>query len=224
MQQNNFKREIQLTLDGSHTLYLPEIDEHYHSVNGAIQEARHVYIEAGLNQVKKERLRVLEIGFGTGLNSWLTLLESKEYQQINYFGYELYPLDMEMVDKLNYPRYTSEENPELFFRLHTSEWNTSIYITDRFILNKIKADSTSDSLPEQIDVIYYDAFAPEKQPEMWSEEIFQRLFDCTAPGGVLTTYCAKGVVRRMMQKAGYSVERIPGPPGKREMLRARKPV
>ncbi|MCD8193998.1 MAG: tRNA (5-methylaminomethyl-2-thiouridine)(34)-methyltransferase MnmD [Tannerellaceae bacterium] len=224
MQQKSFKREIALTLDGSHTLYLPEIDEHYHSVNGAIQEARHVYIGAGLNQLKKECLRVLEIGFGTGLNCWLTLLESENRRKITYYSYELYPLDPELVAQLNYTQALSRENPELFAQLHAADWDTTVPITDHFILNKINGDSSSGTLPEEIDVIYYDAFAPEKQPEMWSEKIFERLYECTAPGGVLTTYCAKGAVRRMMQKAGYAVERIPGPPGKREMLRATKPV
>ncbi|MCC8143528.1 MAG: tRNA (5-methylaminomethyl-2-thiouridine)(34)-methyltransferase MnmD [Tannerellaceae bacterium] len=224
MQQNTFKREIELTLDGSHTLYVPEMDEHYHSVNGAIQEAMHVYIGAGLDQIKKESVRVLEIGFGTGLNCWLTLLESENRRQITYYSYELYPLNPELIAQLNYTQALNRENPELFAQLHIAAWDTAVTITDHFILNKINGDSSSGSLPEQIDVIYYDAFAPEKQPEMWREEIFERLFACTAPGGVLTTYCAKGTVRRMMQKAGYSVERIPGPPGKREMLRATKPV
>lgn len=224
MQQNTFKREIELTLDGSHTLYVPEMDEHYHSVNGAIQEAMHVYIGAGLDQIKKESIRVLEIGFGTGLNCWLTLLESENRRQITYYSYELYPLNPELIAQLNYTQALNRENPELFAQLHIAAWDTAVTITDHFILNKINGDSSSGSLPEQIDVIYYDAFAPEKQPEMWREEIFERLFACTAPGGVLTTYCAKGTVRRMMQKAGYSVERIPGPPGKREMLRATKPV
>lgn len=218
------ERELQLTADGSHTLFIPEIDEHYHSVNGAVQESRHVFIEAGLHHLKKEgEITVFEIGFGTGLNAFLTLLETVlPVLNVQYYSIELYPLDAELVRSLNYGEVICPENKDLFRALHAAEWNKPVGITDSFTLHKIQGDSNSCQLPEGIDLVYFDAFAPDKQPEMWNQEVFTKLYAGMNQGGILTTYCAKGVVRRMMQEAGYSVERIPGPPGKREMLRALK--
>ena len=217
------KRELQETADGSHTLFLPEMDEHYHSVNGAVQESRHVFIEAGLHRQEKKDITVFEVGFGTGLNAYLTLLDAEnEDRSVDYFSVELYPLDPALVRALNYGDMICPEKKMLFTALHSAAWNEPVKITDHFTLHKIQGDNNSCTLPEDMDLIYFDAFAPDKQPEMWSQEIFDRLYAHTSEGGILTTYCAKGVVRRMMQKAGYSVERIPGPPGKREMLRAIK--
>lgn len=215
------KRELQETADGSHTLFIPEMDEHYHSVNGAVQESRHVFIEAGLHRQEKKDITVFEVGFGTGLNAYLTLLAAEnEDRSVDYFSVELYPLDPALVRALNYGDMICPEKKMLFTALHSAAWNEPVKITDHFTLHKIQGDNNSCTLPEDMDLIYFDAFAPDKQPEMWSQEIFDRLYAHTSEGGILTTYCAKGVVRRMMQKAGYSVERIPGPPGKREMLRA----
>lgn len=216
----NIQRELQLTADGSHTIFIPEIDEHYHSVNGAIQESLHVFIEAGLRQLDKDVIHVFEIGFGTGLNAFLTALETLANPSLRviYYTVEQYPLDMDLVRKLNY----GTSQPALFQKLHEVEWEVLQPITDRFSLFKIRGDSNSCVLPEGIDLVYFDAFAPDKQPEMWNQEIFEKLYNRMNINGLLTTYCAKGVVRRMMKEAGYSVERIPGPPGKREMLRARK--
>ena len=217
------KRELQETADGSHTLFIPEMDEHYHSVNGAVQESRHVFIEAGLHRQEKKDITVFEVGFGTGLNTYLTLLDAEnEDRSVDYFSVELYPLDPALVRALNYGDMICPEKKMLFTALHSAAWNEPVKITDHFTLHKIQGDNNSCTLPEDMDLIYFDAFAPDKQPEMWSQEIFDRLYAHTSEGGILTTYCAKGVVRRMMQKAGYSVERIPGPPGKREMLRAIK--
>lgn len=217
------KRELQETADGSHTLFIPEMDEHYHSVNGAVQESRHVFIEAGLHRQEKKDITVFEVGFGTGLNAYLTLLDAEnEDRSVDYFSVELYPLDPALVRALNYGDMICPEKKVLFTALHSAAWNEPVKITDHFTLHKIQGDNNSCTLPEDMDLIYFDAFAPDKQPEMWSQEIFDRLYAHTSEGGILTTYCAKGVVRRMMQKAGYSVERIPGPPGKREMLRAIK--
>ncbi|MBC8616623.1 tRNA (5-methylaminomethyl-2-thiouridine)(34)-methyltransferase MnmD [Parabacteroides faecis] len=217
------KRELQETADGSHTLFIPEMDEHYHSVNGAVQESRHVFIEAGLHRQEKKDITVFEVGFGTGLNAYLTLLAAEnEDRSVDYFSVELYPLDPALVRALNYGDMICPEKKMLFTALHSAAWNEPVKITDHFTLHKIQGDNNSCTLPEDMDLIYFDAFAPDKQPEMWSQEIFDRLYAHTSEGGILTTYCAKGVVRRMMQKAGYSVERIPGPPGKREMLRAIK--
>ena len=219
----NIHRKLQVTADGSHTLFIPEMDEHYHSVNGAVQESRHVFIDAGLHHLQKEALTVLEIGFGTGLNAFLTLLDTEVSKSVvRYYSFELYPLDWEVIDALNYGDVICKEKKDLFRALHAADWNCPVEITPGFTLHKIQGDSNREKLPEGIDLIYFDAFAPDKQPEMWNQEIFNKLFASTSPGGVLTTYCAKGVVRRMMKEAGYSVERIPGPPGKREMLRATK--
>lgn len=217
------RRELQQTADGSHTLFIPEMDEHYHSVNGAVQESRHVFIEAGLHHLAKKEITVFEIGFGTGLNALLTLLDAEENNRVvNYYSIELYPLEPELVQALNYGKVVCPEKKELFDALHAAAWNETAGITDHFVLHKIQGDNNSSELPGGIDLVYFDAFAPDKQPEMWNQDIFNRLYAHMADGGILTTYCAKGVVRRMMQEAGYSVERIPGPPGKREMLRAIK--
>lgn len=213
-------RELQITADGSHTLFVPEMDEHYHSVNGAVQESMHVFIEAGLHQLDKKHIRVFEIGFGTGLNAFLTLQDTLKNSavKIDYYTVEQFPLDTETIKQLNF----GTAHQALFEKLHNVPWNSLQSITDRFSLFKIAGDSNTCILPDEIDLVYFDAFAPDKQPEMWNQEIFNKLFRGMTANGILTTYCAKGVVRRMMKEAGYTVERIPGPPGKREMLRARK--
>lgn len=227
---DHINRELQQTADGSHTLFIPEMDEHYHSVNGAVQESRHVFIEAGVHAFfkrvhafAKKDATIFEIGFGTGLNAFLTLLDAEENDRyVHYYSIELYPLSAELVQALNYGEVICPEKNGLFRALHDAAWNEPVKISDRFTLHKLQGDSNSCDLPEGIDLVYFDAFAPDKQPEMWNQEIFDKLYAHMSEGGILTTYCAKGVVRRMMQKAGYSVERIPGPPGKREMLRAMK--
>ncbi len=211
---------IVTTADGSHSLFVPALDEHYHSMNGAIQESRHVFINV-LNQIPKNHIRILEIGFGTGLNAFLTLLTGRD---IHYTALELYPLSVETACALNYPEMLDTARRANFEHLHSAEWNKAEVITPHFTLYKINADFTQYKFPEQYDVIYFDAFSPEKQPEMWSETVFEKLYDAAAPNAVLTTYCAKGAVRRAMQQAGFVVERLPGPPGKREMLRAKKAI
>ncbi len=223
MELHPIQRELQQTADGSHTLFIPEMDEHYHSVNGAVQESRHVFIEAGMSHLLTPHVTVYEIGYGTGLNAYLTLLEAeKQQRQVYYYTIERYPLSFELVQLLNYGEVICPEKQDLFLQLHATPWNEPVRLTDWFTLHKIEGDNNTHELPDGIDLIYFDAFAPDKQPEMWEQEIFDNLYAHTAEGGILTTYCAKGEVRRRMQKAGYSVERIPGPPGKREMLRATK--
>lgn len=223
----HFHTELITTEDGSHSLFVPHLDEHYHSTHGAIQESHHVYITTGLNACQLQQLNVLEIGFGTGLNAFLTLLESeKTNKQIHYTSIELYPLDLESAKQLNYAQQiTDNAKAPLFLALHKAPWNEDIEITPKFILQKIDFDfSTPKSFKPStlFDVIYFDAFAPEKQPEMWTQAIFNKLFALCNQNAVITTYCAKGVVRRMLQSAGFTVERLPGPPGKREILRGRK--
>jgi tRNA U34 5-methylaminomethyl-2-thiouridine-forming methyltransferase MnmC len=209
---------IQSTADGSPTLFVPELDEHYHSINGAIQESRHVYVEAGFNQRLLPVVSILELGFGTGLNVLLTAMEAeKKGITIHYTGLEKFPLSQEIITELHF----SETDDALFQAIHQAEWNIPVRVNAFFTLHKIQTDFADFDFSGFYDVVYYDAFAPDKQPEVWSQEIFDQLFAAMNLGGILTTYCAKGNIRRMMQQAGFTVERIPGPPGKREMLRAR---
>lgn len=215
---------IEITGDGSHTLFLPELEEHYHSVNGAIQESMHVFIEAGLRQLKQDVVQIFEVGFGTGLNAFLSLIESDTSREIHYTTIEAFPLSLPIIKQLNYADKYSQEQQDLFHKLHEVEWGTEQEITPYFYLTKIHVDLNQldfDSI-KPVDIIYFDAFAPDKQSEMWSQQIFDHMYNMTNEQGVLVTYCAKGVVRRMMQQSGYKTERLPGPPGKREMLRATK--
>lgn len=225
------KRIIEKTDDGSATLFVPELDEHYHSTKGARTESQHIFIDMGLKASVAASPRILEIGFGTGLNAWLTLKEAeRSCREVHYTGLELYPLAWEMVEQLGYiPSSEQQHDAELFKQLHTAPWEKEIRLTPHFTLlkqetdaNLLKAETDIDKL-SSFDVIYFDAFAPEKQPEMWSQELFNRLYVLLNNDGILTTYCAKGIIRRMLQAAGFIVERLPGPPGgKREILRARK--
>lgn len=217
--------DIELTDDGSHTLYVPALNEHYHSVNGAIQESTHVYINTGLHNCQKRKINILEIGFGTGLNAFLTLLDVLQSgKSINYISLEAYPLPLHIIERLNYPQQIRVADEDLFKKLHLAEWNESEDITSAFRLTKIETDFTHFDFKNIncADIIYFDAFAPDKQPEMWTQQLFDKLYTITKPDGILVTYCAKGEVRRMLQRSGFTVERLPGPPGKREMLRASK--
>lgn len=220
------KRIIEKTEDGSHTLYVPELKEHYHSTFGAIQESMHVYINTGLLHCAQNAVNVLEIGFGTGLNALLTLMESEKIKKpVFYQTLELYPLDIEEVRKLNYSDKLTLSNPEIFEKLHLTDWEIPIEITSLFTLLKNQFDfSKPDNFNNKtsFDVIYFDAFAPDIQPEMWTYEIFSKLHSICNPDAIITTYCAKGAVRRAMERAGFVMERLPGPPGKREILRGRR--
>ncbi|NDV78159.1 tRNA (5-methylaminomethyl-2-thiouridine)(34)-methyltransferase MnmD [Dysgonomonas sp. 511] len=219
------KPEIELTADGSHTLFVPSLNEHYHSVNGAIQESTHIFINTGLKACSKNEIRIFEVGFGTGLNAFLTILEAcKQQISIHYTSVEAYPLDKSVTDKLNYTEGYAGEEKSLFYQLHEAQWDEGIPILPDFHLTKLEADFTQFDFSQlkNIDLIYFDAFAPDKQPGLWTQQIFDNLFKIAAENAILVTYCAKGAVRRMMQQAGFTVERLPGPPGKREMLRATK--
>ncbi len=218
------KPEIIKTADGSDTLYVRNIDEHYHSTFGAVQESRHVFIEAGLLTCQHSPLTIFEAGFGTGLNAWLTFLESsKKGLDIHYFSIEKYPLSDEIIESLNYSSYLDDKTGT-FSGMHKAPWNEEIKLSDHFILHKISGDLATfdfDLIPE-LDLIFFDAFSPEKQPELWDLSIFNSLYAHTSWNGKLVTYCAKGSVRRALNHSGFVTERIPGPPGKREMLRATK--
>ena len=216
--------QIEQTADGSQTLFVPELNEHYHSVKGALTESEHIFIQMGLKHSSVEAPHVLEIGFGTGLNAFLTLLTADTDQRnIHYTTLERYPVTPALIEQLTYPELICPERKDDFQALHQAAWNTDVQLTPYFTLHKVETDFTSYTFPNTYDVIYFDAFAPEKQPEMWTQSLFDTLCQQLNPQGILTTYCAKGAVRRMLQAAGFTVERLPGPPGgKREILRATK--
>ncbi|MDR0395180.1 MAG: tRNA (5-methylaminomethyl-2-thiouridine)(34)-methyltransferase MnmD [Tannerella sp.] len=217
--------EIVRTEDGSHTLRATEIDECYHSTHGAVQESMHIFIRAGLLAFPQQAsggTNVLETGFGTGLNAYLALCEAeKSKRPIRYTSLELYPLAADEAMRLNYPEMLRADR-HWFEKIHDSPWGADEVITPYFTLCKVQADFTQYELQGWYDVIFFDAFSPEKQPELWTEDGFRKIYAHSVPGAVLTTYCAKGSVRRALQSAGFVVERLPGPPGKREILRGKK--
>ena len=213
------------TSDGSHTIYLPEIDEQYHSVNGAITESNYVYIDKGYNFHVSKNPTVFEVGFGTGLNCLLTALQAKQDKRPTiYITIEKNPLQKDIVGQLNYGRLISEDARIVFENIHSCKWNEAVSITEYFNLFKIKGDLIDINLTqsENCDVIYFDAFGPDKQPEMWTPLIFSKIYSVTSPKGVLVTYSAKGEVRRQLAASGFEMERLPGPPGKIQMLRGIK--
>lgn len=221
--------EIRQTKDGSNTLYVPDLNEHYHSVHGALQESQHVFIKHGLEYAleQKRDVKILEIGFGTGLNAILTLPFALAQQAfIQYDTLEKYPLTQDVVEQLHFEQFIL--NPELldnFKKMHAAPWNEPIDLSPYFTLQKIHETLEEFCPPEAYyDVVYFDAFAPEKQPELWTEEVFTKLHNATRPGGILVTYCAKGAFKRNLKAAGFIVEALPGPPGKREMTRGIRPV
>jgi tRNA U34 5-methylaminomethyl-2-thiouridine-forming methyltransferase MnmC len=211
--------EIEITADGSATLFVKEMDEHYHSVKGALTESNHIFRDSAfLYRADGTSLRLLEVGFGTGLNAAVTAMVADAEHPVHYISLEKYPVSTEMLRKLQYGELV---DGELLDKIHASPWNLPVKVTPWFTLEKKHCDYTIDPLPEGIDVVCFDAFAPEKQPDMWTDEAFQRLVEAMNPGAVITTYCSKGVIRRRLESLGLRVERIPGPPGgKREILRA----
>ncbi len=225
------KRNIITTADGSRTIQIEEWNEQYHSIHGAIQEAKHVFIEHGLlfcsdNVALKlpKSLSILEVGFGTGLNAFLTLLEAEALQlYMRYTGVEAYPVLPKEIRQLNYvEQLKAEEWGEAFDTFHQSRWETETNITPHFQLIKQQKDFKDIKDKNTFDLIYFDAFGPRVQPELWTENLFAKMYEALKLNGVLVTYSAKGSVRRAMQSVGFVVEKCPGPPGKREMLRATK--
>ena len=220
------EREIIQTLDGSTTIHLKEWDECYHSKHGAIQEAKHVFIQNGLSLFPNQAVSILEIGFGTGLNAFITLLESKKlHQSIQYVGVEAYPVNAAEVIAMNYVTELNAISDEaLFKKMHESNWDEKVVLHPEFELTKRKQFFDEIDAVEEFDLIYFDAFGYRVQPELWSTAIFKKMFTALRPGGKLVTYAARGVVKRSMIEVGFTVEKLAGPPGKREMFRASKAI
>ena len=233
-------RKIITTSDGSKTIQIEDWNEQYHSIHGAIQEANHVFLKHGLrfySELISESiyhtegsrsatnldLSILEIGFGTGLNAFLTLVEAEKLNQtINYVGIEAYPVALNEIEQLNYVELISENHANIFEKMHSISWEAQHQITSNFQLEKQQKFFQDIKTTDAFDIIYFDAFGARVQPDLWTEDIFMIMFNALKANGVLVTYSAKGSVRRAMQAVGFVVERLPGPPGKREMLRAQK--
>ncbi|RSK40732.1 tRNA (5-methylaminomethyl-2-thiouridine)(34)-methyltransferase MnmD [Mangrovimonas spongiae] len=226
------KRKIITTKDGSKTIHIEDWNEQYHSTHGAIQEAKHVFLKHGLafklseiENTSNPSLSILEIGFGTGLNALLTFLESQKHHiPIAYTGVEAYPVSLDEISELNYAELlsTNQEEQTIFKQMHTCVWEKPCFLSKEFSLTKVKMFFKDITFNNQFDVIYFDAFGSRVQPELWEVPIFKRMYKALKNKGVLVTYSAKGSARRAMQEVGFQVEKLPGPPGKREMLRAIK--
>ena len=219
--------ELVKTLDGSLTLYFEALDEHFHSTKGAVQESMHVFIKNGFDFIEEQRgksnIEILEVGLGTGLNVLLTLLRHKDMRKmVSYTAIEKYPLSLDIIEQLNYNEYVDPEIGNKLLEMHQQSWEQWHPIDEAFLLRKVNADFCSYLPDRTYDLIYFDAFAPDKQPEMWSETVFQRLYEHLNDQGVCVTYSAKGMIKRRLKSVGFIVETRPGPPGKREMIRALK--
>lgn len=212
------------TSDGSHSLFNSSLNETYHSVHGAIVESKHVYIQHGLDfwfQQNEERsVRILEIGFGTGLNALLTLLHGQSLNRnIYYESWEAFPLETSIIKQLNYGEQLGASH--WFSQLHEVIWNKQVQLTSSFTIQKIHGDILASPISGPFDVVYYDAFAPSRQPDMWTMDILKKVSDAMVSGGIIVTYCAKGQLKRDLMTLGLTVETLSGPPGKKEMVRAK---
>lgn len=221
------KSRIVITKDGSHTLYSEQFGATYHSIHGAMIEGEHVFIKQGLLfQVERlglKKLNILEMGFGSGLNAFLTYVANEKLQcQINYHSIEAFPIDLEEALTLNYTQAYSKEQQALFKTLHECEWNKEHVITEYFSLHKYNTSLENFTTNLKFDVIYYDAFSPTDQPDLWTAEVFTKMHDLLSDNGILVTYCAQGQMKRNMKAADFSIQALPGPPGKREMTRGLK--
>ncbi|MDR2835063.1 MAG: tRNA (5-methylaminomethyl-2-thiouridine)(34)-methyltransferase MnmD [Bacteroidales bacterium] len=210
---------ITKTLDGSKTIKNSEIDEYYHSTNGAIQESLHVFIKNGLCNIDKEKIKVLEIGFGTGLNAMLTYIYAeKNNKEVDYTGIELFPLDENIFSQLNYAELLNVDSKKYFFSLHICEWNKKQKLNESFIFTKYEIDVKDYQEEKCFDVIYFDAFSPDKQNYMWTETILKKMYSLVAVGGIFVTYCSKGEVKRNLRSVGFTVKRLQGAAGKHHMV------
>jgi tRNA U34 5-methylaminomethyl-2-thiouridine-forming methyltransferase MnmC len=217
------KRSLKITGDGSHTIYAVGLNEPYHSNHGAIQESMHVFIKQGLLTLNESSVRILEIGFGTGLNAILSLKEAHRLKlNIYYHAVEKYPLKKSEYSMLNYEKLIDALPEGTWRQIHACPWYEPVQITEHFTLYKEEADFRAMNPPAHINLVYFDAFSPDKQPDLWSTEVLGTIAQATDPGALLVTYSAKGMVRRTMESCGFEVMKVAGPPGKREMIRAVK--
>ena len=218
------KREIIITNDGSTTIHIPDWNENYHSTHGAIQEAKHVFIKNGLDLLQNQKsISLLEIGFGTGLNAFITFLETLDKEKVNYVGVEAYPISSEEIAQMNYvTELKATQYQVVFDKMHSCDWESQQHITDNFTLTKRKQFFQDIADKEQYDLIYFDAFGFPLQPELWSEAIFKKMYEALLPKGTLVTYACRSSIKNAMLSVGFSIEKLPGAPGKREMLRATK--
>lgn len=218
------KREVIQTADGASTIYIPEMDEHYHSSHGAIQEAEHVFILHGLRKMEElghDSISIFEMGFGTGLNAFLTKIRAQI--SVRYSSIEAFPVTLEEMASLNYVEQVGQEFTSDFSNIQTASWNEFVELSSDFYLRKIHARIQDFALEGSMyDLIYFDAFGPRAQGEMWELEILQKMYNALKTGGMLVTYCARGQFKRDLKSLGFEVEALPGPPGKREMTRAWK--
>lgn len=211
------------TSDGSHTIYVAELDEHYHSVYGAVQESEHIFIKNGFDTCMANPINIFEVGFGTGLNALLTAIRSMNGErQVFYTTIEKYPVHEDLIWSLNHSEFAGKEGKKIFNLIHYAPWNSPTSICKNFTIRKIKSDLTVNKPAGNFDLIYFDAFGPEKQPEMWTSGIFNSISEITNKGGILLTYSAKGEVKRNLKECGFDVNLLPGPPGKRQITRAVK--
>lgn len=219
------KREVILTADGSKTIYIPEMDENYHSTNGALQEALHVFIQNGIRTINfNDEIKVFEMGFGTGLNALLTLVEAvNSEKQINYIGIEAFPVELKLIKEINYESLVNEQFTESFSLMHSLPWSEKHILHPNFTFQKIHLKIQDyQPLNSSVDLIFFDAFGPKVQQEVWTIDVLKKMHDMLKPNGILVTYCAKGQMKRDLKSLGFKVEGLPGPPGKREMTRAVK--
>jgi len=199
------------------------MNEHYHSIHGAILQSELVYIKNGLTFCKKNPLNIFEVGFGTGLNALLSAISTFDNKQtVHYTSIEKYPLSKSVIKALNHWRFAGKEGKQIFDSIHNSKWGSFRKINEYFYLKKIKCDLITDNFKGKYDLIYFDAFGPNKQPEIWTERVFKKISEIIVPGGIFVTYSAKGEVKRLLRTKGFKVGVLPGPPGKREMIRAIK--
>ncbi|MFA8298852.1 MAG: tRNA (5-methylaminomethyl-2-thiouridine)(34)-methyltransferase MnmD [Hyphomicrobiales bacterium] len=218
-----------ITKDGSCSLYVPELDETYHSTNGAYQEAIHIFIQRGLEYIVDSKdintVRIFEAGFGTGLNAFLTYKRAKELDlSIEYYCIEAFPLQEDVIMNLNYHELGScSEYKSILEDLHHAKWGELVSIDNNFSIYKIKSDLSDPCVDDiKFDLIYFDAFGPDVQPELWTEDVFRKYYDILLDKGCLITYSVKGIVKRALKKVGFGISKLPGPPGKREICRADK--
>lgn len=219
------ERKVIETADGSKTIFVPAMNEQYHSLNGAITESDYVFLEKGFRYHPAVFPNVFEVGFGTGLNALLTALEAEKLQKhTHYTSIEKYPISDNELKLLDYGKNLSAKATNMYYKLHSAAWETDIRISEFFVLHKLRGDFKSRPIPKSstYDIIYFDAFGPDKQAEMWQPAVLSKVFEACSEGAIFVTYSAKGEIRRRLERCGFKMERLPGPPGKRQMLRGRK--